>query len=373
MIWWWEPSRGFWILDDITPLENFKPENEEGVARLYPVRQAYRLRMGSRRDMAPSGASVGQGSPDGVPVNFYVKSAETKVTLEVLDGQGKLVQKLQPRVRAGVNRDWWDLRYEPTLSVALRTTPPGDPHIWSEKRFAGKTTRPVFYYGVGGGSTEGPLVPPGTYTVKLTVAEDPKTHTKAESQTQQVVVVKNPRTPATLDDAIASSRLSFQIYEDTNLSVQLINRIEWSRKQLEDTRALLVARKADKALLDATDELDKSYLAQENQLLHPTIAEGDEKSFRGPLGLYLKFVWLGAEAGTGGGDVAGNSDFAPTEPEKQVFALLDGQLHAVESAVTGIETADLPAYNTRMSQAGVNLITPVAPSTQSEDAEEDDE
>ena len=95
--------------------------------------------------------------------------------------------------------------------------------------------------------------------------------------------------------------------------------------------------------------------------MHPTIAEGDEKSFRGPLGLYLKFVWLGAEVGTGGGDVAGNADFAPTEPEKQVFNLLDGQLHAVESALKAIDTAAVPAYNANMQKAGISLITPVPP------------
>jgi hypothetical protein len=317
------------------------------------VRKVYRLRAGSKRDMAPSGASVGQGSPYGVPVNYFLKSKDTRVTLEVFDSEGKPVQKLHTKPHEGINRMWWDLRYEPTLKVALRTTPPGNPHIWSEKRFVGKSTRPVFYYGVGGESTDGPLVPPGTYTVKLTAA--------GQTQSQQVVVVKDPRTPASVDDAIASSKLSFSIYQDTDLSVQLINQIEWSRKQLEDTRALLVARKADKSLLDATDELNKKYLAQEDQLMHPTIAEGDEKSFRGPLGLYLKFVWLGAEVGTGGGDVAGNSDFAPTEPEKQVFNLLDNQLHAVESALKSIDAEALPAYNANMQKAGISLVTPVLP------------
>jgi photosystem II stability/assembly factor-like uncharacterized protein len=355
-------GRGFWILDDITSLQNYKGETDEGDVRLYPVRHAYRLRAGFKRDMAPPGASTGQNPPYGVPVNYWVKSKDTKVTLEVFDSGGKLVQKLHTTPREGVNRVWWNLRYEPTLTVALRTTPPGNPHIWSEKRFTGKQTRPVFYYGVGGESTDGPLVPPGTYTVKLTAS--------GKTQTQPVVVVKDPRTPASVEDAIASSKLSYSIYRDTNLSVQLINQIEWSRKQLEDTRALLLARNADKSLLDATDELNKKFLAQEDQLLHPTIAEGDEKSFRGPLGLYLKFVWLGAEVGTGGGDVAGNSDYAPTEPEKQVFAQLDGQLHAVQSALHTIDADAVPAYNASLSKAGISLITSVPPSEETnKDAE----
>ena len=189
--------------------------------------------------------------------------------------------------------------------------------------------------------------------VRLTVA--------GKSQNEPVVVVKDPRTPASVDDAIASSKLSYSIYQDTNLSVQLINQIEWSRKQLEDTRAVLTARKAEKSLLDATDELNKKYLAQQDQLMHPTIAEGDEKSFRGPLGLYLKLIWLGAEVGTGGGDVAGNSDFAPTESEKQVFTILDVQLHAIQSALKTIESNVVPSYVAILQKAGIGLNIPVQP------------
>src|SRR6201999_1518370 len=101
------------------------------------------------------------------------------------------VQHLQPTTHPGVNRVWWDLRYNTPVAVALRTTPPGNPHIWEEKRFAGKLTRPIFYYGVSRGNNS-PLVAPGTYTVKLTV--------DGHSETQSVTVVKDPNTSATLEE-----------------------------------------------------------------------------------------------------------------------------------------------------------------------------
>ena len=346
-------GRGFWILDDISPLQHLRGDVEDGPDALFPVRHAFRLRAGSKRDMAPSGVSVGQNPPYGVPVNYFLKEKTDKVTLQVFDSEGKPVRRLTATSHAGINRVWWNLRYEKTVEVALRTTPPGNPHIWSEKRFVGKLTRPIFYYGVGGESTDGPLVPPGTYSVKLTVA--------GKTESQPIVVVKDPNTPASLQDAIASSELSYRIYTDTNLSAQLINQIEWSRRQLEDTRNLLTARGADEALFDATDELNRKYLEQEDLLMHPTIAEGDEKSFRGPLGLYLKFIWLGAEVGTGGGDVAGNSDFAPTKPEKDVYSLLDTQLHSVQSAIDALDKQSVPAYNATLQKAGISLITTVPP------------
>ena len=94
--------------------------------------------------------------------------------------------------------------------------------------------------GSAGQSTDGPLVAPGTYTVKLTA--------NGQSQSQEVTVVKDPNTPATLEDAMVSSALSYRIYTDANRSAKLINQIEWSRRQLEDTRNLLVAASADKSL-----------------------------------------------------------------------------------------------------------------------------
>lgn len=356
-------GRGFWILDDISPLQTMKPELTEQPGYLFPVRHAYRLRAGSRRELAPEGTATGHNPPPGVPINYLLKSEKSKATLEISDSQGKLICHLKPTTHQGVNRVWWNLRYEKTIAVALRTTPPGNPHIWSEKRFAGKETRPVFYYGVGGQATVGPLVAPGTYTATLTV--------DGHAQTQKIVVIKDPRTPATLQDAIAGSALSYRIYDDTNRSAQLINQIEWSRRQLEDTRKLLVAKKAEKSLLDATDALNRKYLDQEDQLLHPTIAEGDEKSFRGPLGLYLKFIWLGAEVGSGGGDVSGNSDFAPTDPEKEVFTLLDQQLESVAAAMKQIDDHDTPAYNETLAKAGIARITtvPAGGSPPDEDAD----
>ena len=343
-------GRGFWILDDLSPLQHVKAESERAAAELFPVRKAFRLRARSRRDLAPDRVSVGHYLPYGVPINYLLKAETKGVKLDVFDKDGQLVQHLHATSHPGVNRVWWDLRYEKTVAVALRTTPPGNPHVWSEKRFAGHLTRPIFYYGIGRGNNA-PLVAPGTYTVKLTV--------DGHEQSQPIVVVKDPNTPATLEDAIAGSQLSFKIYKDTERSAQLINQIEWSRKQLEDTRRLLVAKGAEKNLLAATDALNQKYLDQENQLMHPTIAEGDEKSFRGPLGLYLKFVWLQAEVGTAEADVSGNSDWPPTEPEKQVFAELDTQLHNVDAAISHIDDADLVTYNALLAKSHVERITVV--------------
>src|SRR5205814_10080936 len=125
-------------------------------------------------------------------------------------------------------------------------------------------------------------------------------------------------------------KLSMSNYNDDTASVRMINQMEWTRRQLEDMQKMLAASKADKSLIDQTKALDAKALSIEDKLLQRTVAEGDLKSFRGPLQLYLKFVWLQAEVGTGGADVSGNADFGPTQSEVEVFNLLHGQLEAAK-------------------------------------------
>ena len=199
-----------------------------------------------------------------------------------------------------------------------------------------------------GEPTIGPLVAPGTYTVKL-VAD-------GQTLTQKVTVLKDPNTKGSEADVQAATKLSLAIYNDANASVRMINQIEWTRKQLEDFQKMLKAANADKALSDATKSLDDKALAIEDQFLQRTVAEGDLKSFRGPLQLYLKFVWLGAEVGSGGADVAGNPDFPPTQSELEVYNLLHGELEKAQSEFNDFYANELPAFNDGMAKKGLQKV-----------------
>jgi hypothetical protein len=113
----------------------------------------------------------------------------------------------------------------------------------------------------------------------------------------------------------------------------------------------------------ALDEADAKYLAVEDRLLHPSIAEGDLKSFRGAMGLYLKWLWLQAEVGTGGGDVFGNSDFRPTQPQQEVYDLMAGQMDAMRAALKTLDEEALPKLEQWLRDRGVGrfLAPPPAP------------
>jgi len=121
---------------------------------------------------------------------------------------------------------------------------------------------------------------------------------------------------------------------------------------------MLKAGKADKAVLSQADELEKKARAVEDRLLQPTLAEGDLKSFRGPLELYLKLIWLQAESGVSGSDVSGNADFPPTPAEREVYDLLSGQLAQSRRDFDDFYGKTVPAFNDAMKAKGyIQIMT----------------
>ncbi len=373
-------GRGFWILDDVTPLQQFSDKLRSATPYLYPPREAYRFRARERRQMAPREALPGMNPPYGASIDYLLQpgakpeakpDSKPRIELSIAGPDGHTVRTLHGTSDPGLNRVWWDLRYAPTNPVELRTTPPGNPHIWEEKRFAGKDTRPVFYYGVGrarddgspmrsttGEPTLGPLVAPGVYTVQLTVGQ--------QHFTQKLTVLKDPNTGATDKDVASSSALAVSIYNDANTSVKLINQIEWERRQIEEMKKMSGADPGKHGAIEAANALDAKFAAIEETLLDKSIAEGDQKSFRGPLGLYLKFVWLGAEVGTGCADVSGNSDFPPTQSEVEVSGMLHKQLEESERQLMQVNQEALPAFNKEMQTSGMPQIA--APPTAGREA-----
>jgi hypothetical protein len=151
------------------------------------------------------------------------------VQFEILDSKGALVQKL-PIVtgRVGLNRISWDMRYEAPTLVALRTTPPENPHIWEEPRFQGQDTRSITHWGLAPAEV-GPIAAPGQYTVKMTV--------DSKSYTQPLTILRTPDSHAE-DAALQSSvRLQIKVRDDITAVSNMTNQLEWMRRQLEDQPA----------------------------------------------------------------------------------------------------------------------------------------
>jgi photosystem II stability/assembly factor-like uncharacterized protein len=184
-------GRGFWVLDDITPLRQLSDEVVKGRAYLFRPADAYNIPQPSENGTPqPRDEPLAENPPSGAMIDYYLKSASSgPVVLEILDPSGAVIRKYSSEDKQPpVNPDtlsipaFWVRTPEPLSTTAgmhrwvwdLRPTPPAD--------------RGARGAGGGGGEFGGGRVPavlPGRYTVKLTI--------EGRSYTQPLRVKRDPR------------------------------------------------------------------------------------------------------------------------------------------------------------------------------------
>jgi len=271
-----------------------------------------------------------------------------------LDAGGNVVREFRGPSAAGLNRTSWDIHYDPPRRVALRTTPLENPHIWEEPRFASAQTRPVLHWGIQQAEV-GPIAAPGAYHVKITA--------DGQTYTQPLQVLLPPDSHGTEADIQASVRLQLKVRNDISTVPDMTNQIEWMRKQLEDERKNLASGR--EPLLKAMEAIDQKMQDIEYKLISRMDALSDDKYFVSGYKLYLNFIWLNGEIGTGAGDVAGSGDYGPTETSIGLVLDLERQLQAVQTEYKKLMEKDVPAYNASLNGSGVTPLqttgAPAAP------------
>jgi hypothetical protein len=331
-------GRGFWIMDDITPLEQLTDEVLKADAHLFKPRPAYRLH---------SIAGGPQVEPEAF-VNYYLKDVPKEgVSIAILDREGKTVKALKGTRIAGINRVVWDLRYEGPQTARLRTRPPGNPHVVEEKRFLRRWETegwyPIQAYGTRAGFL-GPWVEPGSYTVKLTVG--------GREFSQALEVRKDPKSAGTVADIREQVKLQLAVREDQNTVSRMINRIEWMRKELGTLREALQAGRKTGDTVAAVDAFETKLRAVEDELFQPILAEGDAKSFRAPHKLYMKYALLATDLGT-------SVDFTPNRQQREVYAVLKERLELQKKRYEDILKTDLPLFNNMLKENNIaGIIVP---------------
>ena len=267
-----------------------------------------------------------------------------------MDAKGAEVRKLPPiaNAHAGLNCINWDLHYDAPRTVALRTTPPENPHIWEEPRFNpnGKreATRPITHWGLAQAEV-GPIAAPGKYTVKMMV--------DGQTLEQPLEIVMPPESHGTEADIEASVKLQLKVRDDITAAADMTNQIEWMRKQLEDQKK---ANESKPQVVKAMDAIDQKLQEVEFKIISRAEALSDDKYFQTAYKIYLNLIWLNGEIGTGAGDVAGSADYGPTETSVGLVLDLEGQLKAVQAEYKGVMDRDVPAYNKGLAGSGVEPL-----------------
>jgi photosystem II stability/assembly factor-like uncharacterized protein len=332
-------GRGFWILDDVTPLRSLSADVLRQPTQLFTPRAAYRFRNITEPMTMPDDATEGRNPPYGANIDFYLKAAppdeaRAAIKMTISDASGKLVRTLEvgKAAVAGVNRVWWDLRTDATTEIKLRTPPRDVPDF----KMAADGTRKF--------PTAGPmsvLVPPGSYTVKLTGTGDVE-------RSQPLVVRKDPASEGTDPDIVAQTRVMTQIRDDMEVAANAINSAETVRAQIAQLKQRIGEKDDVKAVRAAADELDRKLAEIEARLFNITATGRGQDQLRTPSQMVEKLSHLA--------DVVAYADFRPTDSQLEVQAKLRRELAADRERLAGTLEREVAVFNDLLRQRQLGAI-----------------
>ena len=356
-------GRSFWIMDDLEHLRQVSGDFAgEGSHLLTPptkIRMAapFRGRGGSRAKnyQLALGAAVafidnkdelgridrqfldaGNNPPAGVRVWYWLNEApEDEVTLTFLDADGEEIRNYtsvkkksddddddgpdMPRVpaEAGMNRFDWGMRYPGASTV------PGD-----------KTTE-----GVG----RGPMAPPGSYQVRLTVGE--------QSQTVSFDLVKDPRVDATQEDFDAQFELAINLRDKISETHDNINRLRSARSQVEEWAKRAKGTAAEQAVSDGAESVTSKLNEIETALIQTGYKGARDR-------LHMPVRWNAKLAGLM--PVVTSGDYRPPRQAYDVFAEFSEVLDGYSASLQQVLDEDLDEFQNLLAELEVPLIAPTS-------------
>ncbi|HET7697914.1 MAG TPA: hypothetical protein VFK57_19530 [Vicinamibacterales bacterium] len=332
-------GRSIWILDDLQPVRQYDARVAAEALHLFPPQDAIRWRYGSSN----WGTRGGFPNPPHGAVIYYALKDEEKgdLKIEIVDARNRIVRTLSstapkpmgsgdfesaedykdealPR-GAGVQRAVWDLAYEGAAKIQGGRIDTGDPR-------------------------EGPRVPPGTYTVKLTAA--------GRTLSAPLKVLPDPRGDLPQTDLEAQAAFAVRVRDDISKLTGLVNDLRSVQTQLKGRNATLEARKSEADIADLIGQSEaaiKRALAIESKLHNPAAeVVYDILAMRGGAKLYSRLaplqMWVSESSGV------------PTQGMMQVLVEQEKELAALEAETKQFLNADVTKINQRAAQLNLNYV-----------------
>jgi hypothetical protein len=228
-------GRGLFVLDQITPLEQFTPQLQAANFHLFAPTPAHLIHMWNRHGETLPGF-IAPNPPNGAAIDYYLKSAikntpdlkekqQTPVKITITDSQGRLVKTLYGSSESGFNRAVWDLTWEAPKKLLFEKTP-SDEEEESEFR-----------------SRRGPHAIPGTYKVGIVADKF--------AEIGSVVVEADPRFPAEMNAFVEQNRMALELRDEISAVNEMLNRVDSMHNQLGLVQKLIDASENDKQALQA--------------------------------------------------------------------------------------------------------------------------
>jgi photosystem II stability/assembly factor-like uncharacterized protein len=351
-------GRGFYVMDDITTLEQMTDAVAAKTAHLFKPRDQYRIaggggfgggggRGGVPAAVTPENAPArptGQNPPSGVVIQYWLKNGGEEVHLEFIDAAGKPIRSYSskadsavapaqpggddgffappppPRAsnRKGVNTFLWNMRYPDAASF------PGM-ILWAA-------------------NVTGPLVPPGTYRVRMTAGGQ-------VVATETFKILADPRIKGTVADWQEQARLALQIrdrFSEANDAVKEIRRI---KSELADRAGKMTG--AQQGEYSALSSAFGTAIGVVEDSLYQTKNRSGQDPLNYPIRLNNR---IGALMG-----VVSSADGRPTQQSYDVYKVVSAELTRELTKLRKLLGENLPKINAMLRAAGLKQIDAVGP------------
>lgn len=356
-------GRGFYVLDDYSPLRGLTRENLEKPALLFPVKPAWafieRTPLGSRgKGSQGDSFFTAPNPPFGATFTYYLKEelltlkeqrhkaeaeaekqgktppyptaeqlrAEAEeepptVILTVSDLDGNIIRRLEGSKEKGVHRITWDLRFPPAHPVGGER-PQEDPAPWEPREL-------------------GPLVAPGTYQVSLSQRVRGVETQLAGPVTFEVI----PLGQATLEAKDKQAELAFH-RKVQRLQRAVLAASEVTRDTRERIKRLKVAIERTPALKPEWNQRLRQLESQLFQLEMALFGDREMARRNEPTlpGIRDRVVRIVSSLYTATAPATGT--------QKQQYELAAAQFEKFLGGLRQLVTGDLPALEAELEKAG---------------------
>ncbi|HET8552775.1 MAG TPA: glycosyl hydrolase [Gammaproteobacteria bacterium] len=316
-------GRGFWVLDDISPLEQVTPRIANAPAHLFAPAPAYRVR--ETRGLEGSQTAAGSNPRHGAMIDYYLAAApDEPITLTIRDSQGRLVRRFTSAIdlsgntpslpsSAGMHRFVWNLHY------ALPPSIPGA------------------VYDMGG--PVAPLALPGTYQVTLNV--------DGRTWQEPLTVKMDPRVDVSMAALKQQFNLMMKLRDDIAADHRVVNQISDLRDQVYGLQQQFAARPHANHIVTVADQFDNTLATIADSLWQPR-AHASQAMLNYPARLNSKLAWLER--------TLSRADAAPTKQEYAVYRKLHGRLQTALDQWRHVQRHELAALNLMIGQHGFNIL-----------------
>lgn len=329
-------GRGFWILDDLTVVRQYKKDAPSFA--LYRPASAYIVNGSSELDSTDeefTGTNRFRGVNPATGVVIYYQLPELKksdeISLEVKDAAGNIVRILSskadekstrsengPRSEAllpkakGLNRFVWDMRY---------ATMPGVPGVRIEGGFAGHKA------------------PPGKYGITLKSGD--------QTASTEVEIVANPLYPTDAATYAEYHRTMLGMETELTAMHRMINSLYEKQKQLESLLGSLpTGEKYTAVKKDGEALLKKMKAWDEDMVQRKSKAYDDVENFPNKFTANYLFMINQTES-----DIP-----RVNQPSLDRLKQLNGEWVMLKARGNEISEKDIPAFNKRLWDVGLGAI-----------------